>query len=100
MGAQTHKQIGIELLITAAIGTTIFLYGFRQAFRLESHPSKQRLVVGSCLYLAQLLGAVVLISGAIVGLYLAAVAMVLNIAFMISGAWLLVVGAYTASKAK
>jgi hypothetical protein len=36
----------------------------------------------------------VLISGSIIGLYLAAVAIVLNVAFMITAAWLLIVGVY------
>lgn len=100
MGGQDHRAIGIELLTVGLIGATIFLYGFRQAYRFESHPSKLRLVIGACLYLAELIGALLLLSGAILGLYIAAVAIIMNIAFMISGAWLLVVGAYSARKAK
>ena len=94
MGGQNHKAVGIELLVIALIGATIFLYGFRQAFKFGSQPSKVRLVIGTCLYLAQSLGALVLLSGSISGLYIASVAMLINIAFMISAAWLLVVGVY------
>ena len=93
---QNHITIGIELLIIALIGAIIFLYGFHQAFKFGSHPSKQRLVIGSCLYLAELIGALVLIAGSILGLYIAAVAIVLIVAFMITAAWLLVVGVYSA----
>jgi hypothetical protein len=47
---------------------------------------------GSICYLVEIAGAVVLIVGPIAGLYLAAVAIVANFYFMISGAWLLLVG--------
>ena len=63
MGGQRHAALGIELLVVAVAGAVTFLYGFRQAFRFGSQPSKQRLVAGSSLYLAECLGAVLLISG-------------------------------------
>ena len=100
MPGQNHKAVGIELLIIALIGLIIFLYGFHQAFKFGSHPSKYRLVIGSCLYIAELVGAWVLVSGSLVGLYIAAVAIVLNVAFMISASWLLVVGVYSARMSK
>lgn len=96
MGGQDHKAVGIELFSIAFIGAIIFLYGFRQAFKLGSHPSLLRLAIGSCLYVAELIGASMLISGSILGLYIAAAAIVVNVAFMISAAWLLVVGVYSA----
>lgn len=96
MPGQNHIAIGIELLLIAVIGAIIFWYGFHQAFKFGSHPSKQRLRIGSFLYIAELLGALMLISGSIVGLYIAAVAIVMIVAFMISAAWLLGVGVYNA----
>jgi len=96
MPDQNHQTIGEELLLFTVIGLVIFLYGFRQAFKFGSHPSKWRLVIGSCLYFAELLGALVLISGSISGLYIAAASMLINVAFMISAAWLLVVGVCSA----
>jgi hypothetical protein len=92
---QNHQAVGIELLILALTGAGIFLYGFQQAFRFGSHPSRLRLLIGSCLYLGEGIGAVVLIAGSLMGLYIAAVAIVLNVAFMITAAWLLVVGVYS-----
>jgi hypothetical protein len=44
------------------------------------------------LYLAEIAGAALLVAGYLAGLYLAAVAMVAALAFMITAAWLLVVG--------
>jgi len=98
MPGQNHQAVGIEMLLIAFIGAIIFLYGFHQAFKFGSHPSKRRLVIGGSLYLAEVIGAIMLISGFIVGLYIAAVAIVLNVAFMISAAWLLVVGVYSARR--
>jgi hypothetical protein len=96
MPGQNHNAIGTELLILALAGATTFLFGFRQAFKFGSQPSKQRLVIGTCIYLAEVTGAVILISGSLSGLYVAAVAIVVNVAFMISAAWLLVVSVYSA----
>ena len=96
MGGQSHKAVGIDLFTIASIGAISFLWGFRQAFRFEAEPSKARLMTGSCLYLAELAGALVLILGSIAGLYIAAAAILLNVAFMISAAWVLVVGVYGA----
>jgi hypothetical protein len=95
MAAQNHEEIGAEFLVVALIGTGIFLHGFRQAFKFKAQPEKRRLVTGSCLYAAEIVGAVVLISGSIAGLYVVAIAMLLNVAFMVSAAWLLVVGVYS-----
>lgn len=95
MPDQTHADVGGELFGVSIVGITIFLYGFQQAFRVGSAPSKQRLVAGTCLYLVQLVGTVVLLSGSIAGLYITAVAIVMNVAFMISAAWLLVVSVYS-----
>jgi hypothetical protein len=96
MGSQTHTAVGIDLFVIALMGTISFLYGFRQAYKFDAHPSKRRLAAGTCLYVAELAGALVLMLGSIVGLYVAAVAILLNVAFMISAAWLLVVGVYDA----
>jgi modulator of FtsH protease len=94
MPGQNHRVVGMELSVIALLGVVIFLYGFRQAFKFGSHPSTLRLVMGSSLYLAEAAGGIVLLYGSIVGLYVAAVATVANVAFMISAAWLLVVGVY------
>jgi hypothetical protein len=100
MPDQTHKEIGGELLALAVVGGVTFAYGFRQAFKFGSKPSKHRLMVGTCLYVAEAVGAVVLISGSISGLYVAVIAIVVNVAFMISAAWLLVVSVYSARLGK
>jgi hypothetical protein len=52
-----------------------------------------RLVIGTSLYGAELIGAVLIITGRLAGLYLATTSMIILLAFMISGAWLLIIGA-------
>ena len=79
-----------------AVGGSIFLYGFRQGVRARSTPSHYRLIVGCSLYVVELAGALALACDSLPGLYVAAVAIVLNVAFMISAAWLLVVSVYSA----
>jgi hypothetical protein len=51
-----------------------------------------RLTGGTLCYLAEVLGAILLILGHRAGLYLAAVATIILFGFLISGAWLLIVG--------
>jgi len=94
MGYQSHQAVGVEWFIVTLVGAGIFLNGFRQAFKLQSQPGRHRLVTGTGLYLAELVGAAVLISGSIAGLYVIAAAVLVNVAFMVSAAWLLVVGVY------
>ena len=95
MGGQDHRAVGIEWLVVAAISMAIYLNGYAHAIRLGGSLTwlrASRMVVVAVLYLAQLIGAALLVAGHIAGLYLAAVAMVAALAFMISGAWLLVIG--------
>jgi hypothetical protein len=93
---QNHTAIGLELLVLSVAGAATFLFGFRQAFKFGSRPSGERLVIGTGIYVAESIGALILISGSLSGLYVAAVAIVVNVAFMISAAWLLVVSVYSA----
>jgi hypothetical protein len=95
MGGQDHRAVGLEWLLVAALGAIVYVYGYVQAIRLGGSSvglRSHRLVGGTVLYIAEVTGAALLLAGNIAGLYLAAVAMVLLLAFMISGAWLLIVG--------
>lgn len=72
------------------------------SFRQVSRPGAQvpratvlRTLGGTACYSAEMIGAAVLIAGHLAGLYLAAVAMVANFFFMISGSWLLLIGVST-----
>ena len=98
MGGQDHRAVGIEWLVVAAISVAVYLRGHVQAVRLSGNMAwlrASRTVVVAAFYLTQLVGAALLVADYIAGLYVAAVAMVAALAFMISGAWLLVVGVTT-----
>lgn len=100
MGGQDHVAVGAEWFATAGIAAIIYVNGYVRAIR-SGHSAVGlgvgRLVFGTSMYGAELVGAVVLMLGHVAGLYVAAVAMTALIAFMISGAWLLVAGVHQAS---
>jgi modulator of FtsH protease len=95
MGGQDHRAVGIEWLVVAGISIAVYVHGYVQAVRLGGSAiwlRGGRVVVLAVVYLTQLVGAALLVAGHVAGLYVAAVAMVAALAFMISGAWLLVIG--------
>jgi hypothetical membrane protein len=53
-----------------------------------------RLAGGTMCYLAEVIGAIFLVLGYSAGLYIAAIASIVLFAFLISGAWLLIIGVY------
>lgn len=96
MGGQDHRAIGLEWLIVAAGAMAEYVYGYIQARRCGTSSvglGSFRLVAGTALHLTEIAGAVLLLTGEIAGLYLAATSMIGLLAFMISGAWLLIMGA-------
>ena len=94
MGGQNHVAVGIELLAVSVIGAVVYVMGYIRANQSGGRASKVRTTTGTTLYLTEFIGASLLISGSIAGLYIAAVAMVANTCYMITGAWLLVMGVY------
>src|SRR5271167_4541255 len=94
MGGQNHKAVGIELLVVSFLASIVYVSGYLKAYKSSSGASLLRTTTGTTLYLAQIVGAIVLISGSIAGLYITAIALVANTCYMITGAWLLVVGVY------
>ena len=53
-----------------------------------------RLAGGTICYLAEVIGAILLMLGYPSGLYIAAIAIIVLFAFLISGAWLLMIGIF------
>lgn len=100
MGAQTYSTIGIEWLIVSLLAATINTNGYVQGFRLGSSRfalNSFRIVGGSACYLGQIIGAVMLCLGNGVGIYVSALALIVNFFFLVSGSWLLIVGTSSAS---
>jgi modulator of FtsH protease len=96
MGGQDHRAVGIEWFVVATISVVVYVHGHVRAVRLGGTIAVLRVsrtVTIAVLYLTQLVGAALLVANHVAGLYMAAVALVAALAFMITGAWLLVVDA-------
>jgi hypothetical protein len=94
MGAQNHQSVGAELLVVCGISAAIYVNGYAQAIRMSKGLSLSRIVIGSLLHLAEMIGAALFLFGYLPGLYIAALAMVTSICYMITAAWLLVIGVF------
>lgn len=97
IGDQHPVALGVEWFILWLIATIIFVRGYVVAIRARMSAiglTAPRLAGGTLCYLAEVVGAIFLVLGHPEGLYIAAVATMILFAFLISGAWLLIVGIY------
>jgi hypothetical protein len=92
MGAQNHQSIGAELFVVSGLSAAIFVRGYTRAIRMSNGLRRSRIVGGSLVHLAEMTGAALFLFGYLPGLYIAAVALVSNTCYMITAAWLLVIG--------
>jgi hypothetical protein len=100
MGGQNARAIAIELIGVLLVVEAILYRSIRQAAREPDRWVLGR-AIGSfaCLLLEQA-GAVVLFFGNTWGLYVVGLGMMSSFVFMVSGAWLLLVGVGTEEAAK
>jgi modulator of FtsH protease len=95
MGHQTHRTLGLEWLIVsllaAAINTNGYIHGFSSAGSRYAL-SHVRVIGGSACYLGQVVGSIMFYFGASSGIYISAIALIINFGFLVSGSWLLIVG--------
>ena len=97
IGNQSLTALGLEWLVLWPIASIIFIRGYVVAIRSGMSSiglNAPRLAGGTICYLAEIVAAIFLIRGYSAGLYIAAVAIVALFAFLISGAWLLMIGIY------
>jgi hypothetical protein len=95
IGNQSIGALGVEWLILWLVASAVFIRGYVRAIAAGMSSiglTAPRLAGGTLCYLAEVLGAIFLILGHSVGLYIAAVASIVLFGFLISGAWLLIVG--------
>jgi hypothetical protein len=95
MGHQSSRSLGIEWLVVSALAATVNTNGYVQAFRLVGNRyalSPVRILGGSACYLGQMIGSVILLLGFESGIYISAIALIVNFFFLVSGSWLLIVG--------
>src|SRR5580658_3187088 len=97
IGNQHLEVLGFEWLFLWLIATVVFIRGYVIALRAGMSfigLSMPRLAGGTICYLAEVISAIFLILGYSSGLYIAATAIIVLFAFLISGAWLLMIGVY------
>ena len=97
IGDQYLVALGFEWLLLWLIATVIFIRGYVIALRSGMSSiglNAPRLAGGTMCYLAEVMAAIFLILGYGAGLYIAAIATIVLFGFLISGAWLLIIGIY------
>jgi hypothetical protein len=93
MGGQDHRAIGAELFVVCGISAAVFARGYIKALRMGDGLTFSRIVGGSLIHMTEMIGAALFFFGFLAGIYIAAIAIVANTCYMITAAWLLVVGA-------
>lgn len=97
IGNQPLAALGLEWLCLWVVATVIFVRGYVVAIRSGMSSiglTTPRLAGGTLCYVAEVVGAVFLIFGDGAGFYIAAIATIVLFGFLISGAWLLIIGVY------
>ncbi len=95
MGGQSYQAVAIELFLICAIAVTLGAVNFLRVIKAPGpvpRSSLYRFLGGLLCFLVEMAGAAVLFNGSPWGLYLAASAMVASFYFIVSGAWLLLIG--------
>jgi len=95
MGHQTYRTLGIEWLLVSLLAAGINTNGYIQGLRLVGSRyalSRIRIVGGSACYVGQIIGSLMLCFGSRMGIYVGAIALIVNFYFLVSGSWLLIVG--------
>ena len=97
IGNQSPGMLGIEWLILWLIATCIFINGYVVALRSGMSYiglNAPRLAGGTICYVAEVAGAILLLLGCSTGFYVAALGIIVLFAFLISGAWLRMIGIF------
>lgn len=94
MGAQNHRSVGAELFVVCGFSFAVFARGYVEAITKSHGLRLTRIVGGTVVHAAEMIGAAMFFFGCLPGLYVAATAVVINTCYMITAAWLLVIGAF------
>jgi len=95
MGSQSYRTMGVDWLTVAVVAGIVHVRGIRFAAQSgvsRVGHSRGRFVFGTGCYLAEIVGAALMVADREAGIFVAATAMTILIAYMITGAWLLIVG--------
>jgi|SRR5581483_4961505 len=95
MGSQSHQAVALELFGICAIAVIVSVVNFWDVLKAPGpipRPSLYRFLGGLLCFAIEMTGAVFLFLGFTWGLYMAASAMMASFYFIVSGAWLLLIG--------
>ncbi len=94
MGGQNYRAIGAELFVVCGLSAAVFAKGYVRAIKMSRGLRRSRILGGSLIHAIEMTGAALFFFDYLPGLYLAAVALVGNTCYMITAAWLLVIGVF------
>jgi hypothetical protein len=89
--------VDAEWFVVATVAAMSYVHNYVQAARRGGSKAElrpYRLAGGTTCYVAEVVGAVLLVFGYLAGLYVAAVGLIALFGFVISGAWLLLVAVH------
>ncbi len=92
MGGQSRQAVAVELFAVLVVVEVVLYRSTRDAFAAADRGVLLRAVGSFACLLTEQLGAVVLFLGGIWGLYVVGIGMMASFVFMVTGAWLLLVG--------
>jgi len=96
MGNQPRQAVAIELFAVLIVVEVVLYRSTRDAFRAADMSVLLRAVGSFVCLVTEQLGALLLFAGAAWGLYVVGVGMMTSFLFMVTGAWLLLVGVESA----
>ena len=92
MGGQNGQAIGAELIGVLLVVEVILYRSIRQAMASADQAVLLRSIGSFACLLLEQIGALILMAGNVRGLYLVGIGMMSSFIFMVTGAWLLLVG--------
>ena len=92
MGGQSGRAVAIELFAVLIVVEVILYRSIREAIQSANSGVLLRTIGSFACLLTEQIGAVALFLGAVWGLYIVGVGMMASFVFMVTGAWLLLVG--------
>src|ERR1700674_3186847 len=92
MGGQSRQAVAIELFLVLVVVEVTLYRSTREAFLAANRAVLLRALGSFLCLVTEQVGATLLFFGAIWGLYIVGVGMMASFVFMVTGAWLLLVG--------
>jgi hypothetical protein len=96
MGGQSRQAVAVELFAVLVVVEVILYRSIREAIQSANMSVLLRTIGSYACLLTEQLGAAALFFGALWGLYIVGVGMMASFVFMVTGAWLLLVGVESA----